>query len=303
MRTSIDTEVLPKVAVLLATYNGSPYLREQLDSILAQQGVKVHIYVSDDQSRDATRRILEQYRDETLCFTLFSPSQRLGSAGRNFYYLFEQTRGALSNFDFVALADQDDIWLGDKLESAIKELNDSQAAGLSSDVEAFWEHNNTRKVLRKSQPQKQYDYLFESPGPGCSFVLRRELFQAFQERLVRAYPKLSAEVIYHDWLIYAFARSCGEKWLISNSPKMLYRQHGANELGANSGWNALRHRLEFITSGLYRAQINAIAQFCGCEEDSKLLNNYWRRFAFVPQSRRKLSGRFIIAAIFLLGLY
>ena len=101
------------MAVLLAAYNGMAWLQQQVQSILAQQGVQVALFISVDASTDGTRAWVQALSQAEPAVTLLPDAGRLGSAGANFFHLLCQVDCA--TFDAVAFADQDDIWLPDKL--------------------------------------------------------------------------------------------------------------------------------------------------------------------------------------------
>ena len=75
------------------------------------------------------------------------------------------------DFDYVSLANQDDIWFSNKLQSAVLLIQFNNYDAVSSDVLAFWE-DGREKLVKKSFPQKSYDYLFEVVGPGCTYVFK-----------------------------------------------------------------------------------------------------------------------------------
>ena len=112
------------ITVLMSTYNGEKYLHEQIDSILRQQGVKVNLLVRDDGSTDNTLAILDKYQEEGLL--TFYTGENLGPQ-RSFLHLLQQAPQS----DYYAFADQDDIWLEDKLSTGIKQLqNDKEKPAL-----------------------------------------------------------------------------------------------------------------------------------------------------------------------------
>ncbi|MCY9804034.1 glycosyltransferase [Vibrio scophthalmi] len=236
------------VLVLLAAYNGEKWIQAQLDTILCQNNVKVEVLCSVDRSDDSTFDIIKDYDDPRV--KCLSYGERFGGAGPNFYRLFRDAD--FSKYDFIALSDQDDLWLEDKLMSAIDSMKLTSSEAFSSDVVAFWD-NGKRKIIKKSYPQTQLDYFFESPGPGCTYVLTLNLALGLQE-FIQANKK-SELIDLHDWLIYAFARNHGYKWLISEHPKLLYRQHENNQCGANSGINGIKKRLNIMKSGWYSNQV------------------------------------------------
>lgn len=251
----------PRICVLLATYNGAKWLEEQIDSIFAQREVRPAIVASDDASTDDTLLLLQRRsRDLPICIMPMSP-RRFGNAHRNFLRLIREA--PLGDAEFVALADQDDIWLPEKLLRAVHCLQTSSADGYSSDVIAFWP-NGRKRVVRKSDAQRRHDHLFGSPGPGCTFVMPRSTFNAMRDWVTAEYSRMQ-DIWVHDWLIYAYVRGRGLRWYIDDRPNMLYRQHGNNEIGANRGWHAALARLRHVRSGAYRRDILAIADVVGVQ--------------------------------------
>lgn len=243
----------PKVCVLLPTYNGSRYLVEQLRSILDQRSVDVSVFISDDFSTDDTLQVIEQAFPNEMRIEVLPSVTRHGSAGKNFYSLIDAVDFTL--FDYVSFADQDDVWDLDKLEASINALIEQGASGVSSDVVAFWE-DGLSVYIRKSLPQKNYDYLFEPAGPGCTYVLTAEFAQKLK-------PLVSDKGVYrnvfnHDWLVYAYARLNGYPWYILPRSTMRYRQHDSNETGVNFGFGALKIRLRKLKSGFYLNQVYGV---------------------------------------------
>ena len=242
-----------KVAVLLATYNGRDRIKEQIDSILVQSDVDVHIFLSDDCSTDGTVEYVQTVYPNHKCISIDSQGRKFGSAGKNFFSLI--SRVDVSKFDFVCFSDQDDIWFKDKIAHAIKCMVDRRFDGYSSDVIAYWPLKNRQKLIIKSWGQTKNDYWFESPGPGCTHVTKCENFLIFQQFVVDNYTKITNNIEYHDWLIYAYFRFNNFRWLIDDQPKMYYVQHDNNQMGANSGLSGIFKRAKLIASGWYRNQV------------------------------------------------
>jgi rhamnosyltransferase len=250
----------PNIAVLLAAYNGEQYITEQLDSILNQEGVKLSVFVSVDKCTDSTLTIVNNYLSEyPEKITILSYGEKYGSAGQNFVRLLCDVR--FEHYDYVSFADQDDIWAPKKLERAVAEMNKYEVDGYSSNVTAFWKSGKT-KLVEKNFPQVSFDYLFESPGPGCTFVLTCCLAKAIQVHLLSKYDELK-ELWVHDWYCYSFARFNDFKWHIDSEPMMAYRQHSFNEVGANSGWKGFISRLIVILQGNGFTKVLAQASFVG----------------------------------------
>lgn len=254
---------LPNCCVLLATFNGEQWLHEQLESISGQQGVNLNVIVSDDHSSDGTMHQLLMYTPKLALSILPTEGERFGSANKNFLRLIRDADIGLATY--VALADQDDIWQPDKLSRAIARLRADDAAAYSSDFEAFWPDGRT-KIFKKSHSQKQYDHLFGSPGPGCTFVFTRELFLEIRAWVIANFEILS-NLWVHDWTLYAFTRSHGHRWLIDNMPSIRYRQHQCNEIGVNFGLKAILRRLAMVKKGRFRYDIVTLAELTNANSD------------------------------------
>lgn len=246
---------LPRVTVLLATYNGLRWLPEQLDSILDQTGVTVEVLVSDDGSTDGTAAWLAERAETEPRLTVLPPVAPTGRAADNFYRLLREVD--LDGRELIALSDQDDVWLPGKLLSQV-ELVRGGADGVSSDVVSVHD-DGTRTLIRKSYPQRRFDYLFEGPGPGCSFLLSQRLTASIQE-LLRDQAGLASAASFHDWLIYAVCRARGWTWKIMDTPTLDYRQHSANSFGANTGVRSAKHRLGLVKQGWHREEAARLAR-------------------------------------------
>ena len=224
----------PAVAVLLATHDGEPYVRPQVQSILSQAGVDVTLHVSDDGSTDGTRELVQEWAAQEPRIRLLPRAARFGSAAPNFYHLLLSVDPA--RYDAIAFADQDDVWFEWKLEHHLGLAKEHGVGGVSSSVLAFWPDGRERAVEKAGQ-MRRFDHLFQGPGPGCTFLITPALAEVVRACLSR--PDLGASsFVFHDWLIYAIARSCGFGWHISERPSLRYRQHGSNEWGANVGMSA-----------------------------------------------------------------
>nr|WP_281365982.1 glycosyltransferase [Halovulum dunhuangense] len=170
-------QAVPRVAVLMATFNGERWIEAQIASILASEGVAVHVFVSDDLSTDRTVEIARAAGRARLTVL---PPLRQGSAARNFFRLLRDVDW--SGFDHVALSDQDDIWRADKLSRATARIRADGLDAYSSDITAFWP-DGRRRYIRKSHKQRRLDHLFESGGPGNTFVLPRASADVLRKRL------------------------------------------------------------------------------------------------------------------------
>lgn len=119
------TVKLPKVAVLLAAYNGMRWIEDQVASILEQSGVEVTIYISVDTSIDGTEAWCARLATNLSNVILLPSVGRFGGASRNFFRLIRDVD--VGNFEFFAFADQDDIWYADKLQRAVSLLEQQRS--------------------------------------------------------------------------------------------------------------------------------------------------------------------------------
>lgn len=293
----------PRVAVLMATYNGRSWLSEQASSILQQVEVDLTLFVSDDNSTDGTPEYLKQLAESDSRVVVLPRRARMGSAGKNFYRLVCDVD--ISSFDYVAFADQDDIWNLDKLSRHVNLIQSENAECVSSNVMAFWP-DGSQKLIRKSQPQKSFDFIFEAAGPGCTFLMTPWVVAKLRDE-IQSTRSPAKDVVMHDWLTYAICRSYNRRWVIDPLPSLMYRQHANNVIGANSGIKAIFNRLRKINDGWYRGEVTKICDVVECiSHDQKLVKlskllksrsfiSRARLLTYVSQARRKLLDRIVLA--------
>lgn len=297
-----------KVAVLLALYNGIKWIDEQVDSILNQENINVHIFISIDPSNDGSQEWSQKLSNTNKQVTLLEINEKYGSAAPNFFRLIRDVD--FTGFDFIAYADHDDIWNKDKLSHAAQTIKNYSYDAYSSNVIAFWS-NGDKKLIKKSQPQVKWDFLFESAGPGCTFVLTNTLASDLKQFIIKNRKEMTS-VWLHDWFTYAFARANNYKWYIDAKPSLLYRQHLGNQVGVNSGFDAIIYRMKFVMSGKAMVQSSLLVSLLGLENDffAKKWHNH-SRLGFLRLARharlcrRKPSDRiffvFSCLVLFLLG--
>ncbi|MDD2031074.1 glycosyltransferase [Pseudomonas sp. 39167] len=253
----------PKVAVMLAAFNGMRWIEEQITSILNQAAVDVTVFVSVDPSTDGTEEWCAEFSACHPQVILLPDIGRFGGASRNFCRLIRDV--PLDEYKFFAFSDQDDIWDIDKLQRATREIESRKVDGYSSNVTAFWA-DGRNCLIDKAQPQVDWDYLFEAAGPGCTYVMTRRLMTLLKESVLVNWEKLQ-QVSLHDWYCYAFTRSHGLGWFIDPLSSVLYRQHEHNQIGANTGLGSLIKRYKTIHDGWWFSQVQLIARLVGVEDD------------------------------------
>ena len=296
-----------KIAVLLASYNGVKYIKEQIDSILNQKEVDVTIFISDDLSTDKTIEYLQDIYKDFKNIVYLPSGSKFGGAGKNFFRLIKDVD--FSSFDFISFVDQDDIWYEDKLIRAIKTIEDKQLDAYSSNVLAFWE-DGKEMIINKSSLQARYDYLFEAAGPGCTYVLKKDLAISLQNFICENWEDVN-KIELHDWFIYAFARENNYKWHIDEKPSMRYRQHTSNQVGANDGLKAKLKRLKKVFSSWYREEIIKIIKVLRLENKYKfskyILNkSYLNNLLLLKYSfefRRNKKEKLFLLILFIFGIF
>lgn len=294
------------IAVLLAVHNGMEWLADQVETILAQTNIKVHLYISIDPSEDGSQAWCEKLQATDARVTLLPTNQKFGSAAPNFFRLLRDIE--FDQYDYISFSDQDDLWSTDKLYQATKELIKHNSSGYSSNVTAFWS-NGQQTTINKAQQQVEWDFLFESAGPGCTFVMTKDLAKDIQTFIKNNQQKMK-EVWLHDWFCYAYARAHGYKWVIDKKITMQYRQHDNNQVGVNQGYLALLHRVRFVMSGKALQQSSLLASLTGLKTDPFVKIWYKHsRLGFLSlafkakQCRRKPSDRiFFIASCLILSI-
>lgn len=297
-----------RVAVLLASYNGGNYIREQLNSIINQEGVDLHIFVRDDGSTDNTGKVVGEIAAINNMVTLLPEGERTGSAAANFLWM-------LSNIDLVgfthaSLADQDDIWATSKLARAIEQMEAYDAEGYSSDLIAYSVAEQKVCYIRKSYAQKPYDHLFQGASAGCTYVLSMRLVDKIRQKL-GGVPSIEFRTRSHDWLIYAIARSSGYTWRCDNEAHIFYRQHSANVYGSRTSLGGVIAKLNQIGSGWYRQNILWLHQFIENNEDEFTILKRIERWSWADRwyivthsnvFRRRQREVYLVAVFALLGL-
>jgi len=272
----------PKVLVLLAAFNGAKWIREQIQSILLQEGVDVAISVADDGSTDATLAEIAAFEDDGRV-TVLKRSHPNGSAAQNFFMLMRQHPA--DGFDFVALSDQDDIWYAHKLSMACKRIRADNAAGYSSATLASWD-DGTTAALKPSGKQNASDFLLEGAGQGCTFVMEAGFYSRARGFFLD-HSDLTDGVHFHDWALYALARSWDLHWTLDARVSMIYRQHDDNDTGARGSLGGLVRRFARVRSGWYREQLAAIGALCAAAAPESRMLAAWRSTLSGPRCLRR----------------
>ena len=269
---------LPNIAILLTVYNGIAWIEDQIESILTQSEVKIDLYISVDLSTDGSYEKCLELTKEKRNVKILPYGNRFGGAALNFFRLIRDVD--FRGYDFISLADHDDVWLPNKLIHAVKTIKSKNVCALSSDVSAFF-HDSQEAVIKKSYPQKKFDYYFESAGPGCTYVIKTKPMLQFKKFMILNFRKVR-NITFHDWLIYAYFRENSLSWYIDNKSLIRYRNHQFNTIGANFGIKAYFKRFSMIKSGWYKEQVEYIITIICHDKLSilkfnrlSLIKNFW----------------------------
>jgi len=220
-----------RVAVLLSTYNGSRFLSAQLDSFLAQRHGAWTLFWRDDGSTDGTPAALSGFARRSgsgRCVQVSRPPGRVGVAG-SYLALLRAALPQLAQGDAVAFADQDDVWLPDKLARGMAAL-----AKVPRGVPALY---CARQVLVDAKLHRiGLSPAFVRP-PGFPAALTQNIATGCTVLLNHAAAALVAGSqpppgTLHDWWSYLLVSAAGGRVLTDDEPVLLYRQHAGNVVGA-----------------------------------------------------------------------
>jgi glycosyltransferase involved in cell wall biosynthesis len=234
-----------RVAILLCTFNGAPFLEEQLASIEQQEHQNWILVASDDGSSDDTREILERFATRHPGRVELRRGPCQGSFVANFLSL---VRDEQIDAEFFAFCDQDDIWFRDKLTRAIGFLSQTgpnTPAVYCGRTEIIDEAGNSLgySPLFALNPSFR-NAIIQSIGGGNTMVFNRAA-----RELLRSVP--DAIPVSHDWWTYQAVTSVGGVCYYDPVPMLAYRQHSSNTMGANIGWAARLQRARMAVKGRF----------------------------------------------------
>ena len=241
-----------KVAVLMSTYNGEKYLREQIESILNQQGdFSLELWVRDDGSGDTTVQILQTYEKEGKLKWYSGDNLK---PAHSFWDLLLHCPG----YTYYAFADQDDVWESDKLQRGISALEDISGPAFFFGNAQLVDHQLQplgRNVYKKCPALDLPTLSCAGDVLGCTMILNAALAQLIQSRSV---PK---KMVMHDFYAALVCLVAGGSVVYDDVPLLQYRQHGNNVVGVSqSKWAALKARF----SAILKARPVTVSQQAEC---------------------------------------
>lgn len=247
-----------KIAVLMSTYNGEKFIEDQIESIRTQKGeFEMEIWVRDDGSCDRTISILKKY--EKKCKLYWYEGKNV-KAAHSFMDLVTHCRG----YDYYAFADQDDVWLANKLEQGINQLEKIKGVPALYCANAEIVDAKLRSMGRtvfESVPKTDLYTLSCAGGLlGCTMIFNNRLATIIQKYEI---PK---KIVMHDFFISELCVAIGGKIIYDPNVTMKYRQHENNVIGVSYGFlKTIKERVKDI-SNIMSPSI--------CEQSSEILETY-----------------------------
>lgn len=220
-----------KIAILMATYNGEKYIRQQIDSILSQTCKDWELYIHDDGSTDNTIATVESYVEKYPDKIHLIDGKSTGGAKYNFFYMFGQVEAP-----YYMTCDQDDVWLEKKIELTYDKMLtiedkadipclvytelrvvDSELNTIADTMSEYQSLDCHKRTINQ--------FILQNSVTGCTMMINR----ALRDKMLRITN--IDNTIMHDWWAALVAAQFGKTAFI-DEPTILYRQHGDNSLGA-----------------------------------------------------------------------
>lgn len=227
---------MKKVDILLATYNGEQYLKEQLDSIIAQSYNEFRLLISDDASTDDTVKILKEYAEKDNRITVFFQKENSGVI-KNFEFLLKKVEN-----EYYMFSDQDDIWKEDKIEKSIKRIEETDSSLVYTDLEvvdsdlnviykSYWK---LKGIYNKIKKYNNFESLYlNNFVTGCTIISKKDFIKD-----VLPLPNTSKFVLHDYWIPLLLSQK--HKISYIEEPLIKYRQHKNNKIGSKKKVDELK---------------------------------------------------------------
>lgn len=235
-----------EVHIVLTTYNGEKYIREQLDSILANTVQDVTVEICDDGSTDSTLDIAREYAGRYDQISLYQNEKNLGYT-KNFLEGIKRSRSP-----YIMLCDQDDIWHQDKIEKTLRRMKEMEfqsgtdiplmvfTDAMNFDSSSGEELGSFHKSSRLDVKRLDSAHLFmENKCIGCTVMLNGAIRGYLQE--------LPNEIRVHDWWLALICSNFGKISYIEETT-LHYRQHSGNMIGGSDFSDYVKTRISDLRS-------------------------------------------------------
>jgi len=286
-----------RIAVLMSTYNGDKYLSEQIESILSQEKVEVVLFVRDDGSSDRTGDILESYSGQ-YSNVIVERGCNIG-VGNSFMELVYKI--PTNGFDYYAFADQDDIWLSQKLINAANSITHISGPALYVSNQTLVDQNLIIiKERYVTSPRIEYkQILCQNKVSGCTMVWNHPLHKLLVEYKRRPSAQLLRNRIHDVWV--AMVASVVGVIVYDEQSNIMYRQHENNVIGVRKT-NIIKQWINKVfnaeeQNGRSRLAREIVDRFGDCiknEDDLNILKTYGYYQEDAKTKKRLLHDRTIV---------
>lgn len=243
------------IAILLATYNGERYLKDQIESLIQQSYKEWTLYIHDDGSTDQTTTIIKSYCDKYSNIYFYNDTESHRGAANSFLWLLDKVTA-----DYYMFCDQDDIWLPTKIEETLRRMKSLEREYnntpilVYSDLKVVDEHLNTispslweyTKFIKLINQQDLIS--IHNIVTGCTIMINNQVKK-------RTFPVSPLMSMHDSWLTLITIKNKG---IVSPITKqlILYRQHSRNALGAHKYNDSLIYRLKHIIKSIKTNYMN-----------------------------------------------
>lgn len=249
------------IAIIMATYNGEKYIKEQIDSILEQTYTNWTLYINDDSSNDKTIKILKEYREQysTKIVLMKNESNRHGATA-NFADLF----GKVTDADYFVFCDQDDRWENCKLELMLRKIKEEETKKLepllvycrmnivNQDMQILATSLEDYTHVDLGKTDHFLKLLMVNYVPGCAMFFNREL-----KEKISCFPET---IGLHDWWVILICATMGRVERLENPALANYRQHVNNTLGVKNTKSTILRILDNLNYRTFKKHADTIIE-------------------------------------------
>ena len=232
---------MKKVLVLMSTYNGEHFLKEQIESVMRQSEVELTLLIRDDGSQDNTINIINDAKNGCGNIVLIQ-GENCGSA-LSFLMLLKIAVEKYADYDYIAFCDQDDVWEQDKLASAVRVLDKHSKEEPCLYMGAYQMVDVNLNVIETTRRVPRINLaaaIASNLATGCTMV-----FNYYLANLV-VQDNIPKDIVMHDYWIYLVCLVVKGFVYYDETPHILYRQHDKNVIGGKSDPFLKKWKVRFI---------------------------------------------------------
>ena len=237
-----------KISILLCSFNGERFIKEQINSIRKQSYSNWHLFISDDGSTDNTVEIIQSIIKNSKKMSLLKGPKE--GFAKNFAFVTSKKEVIA---DYYAWSDQDDIWLEHKFERALEKLKGVDpgipAVYCSRTIITNIEGEELRLSKKQNKKPAFENALVESIAGGNTMIFNESARLLFNKSV------RNLEITSHDWLMYILTTGVNGVLYYDNEPSIKYRQHDLNLIGSNNSINQMKKRLVLLFKGALKQNV------------------------------------------------